>query len=422
MPFIRGKQGNRAAYERTKITRRTVEALKPGERLWDDELAGFVVRCQARSKTYGLQVRINGAQRWITVGKHPVLLPEQARQEARRLLGDVAAGKDPASERDRRKSIPNIAEFGAEFLASHVEAKLKPSTQAEYRRILDKRITPAIGKLRIDAVTEPDVAKLHGSLRTMPYEANRVLAVLSKMMTIAERQGVRPKGTNPCQGHERYRESKRERFLSAEELGRLGEALATAEASSKVSPYVIAALRLLIFTGARRGEVLNLRWEHVDVERGMLHLPDSKTGKKTIHMHPPAVQLLASLRRVDGNPYVFAGGRADHGDKGRAEGQPIKDLMVPWIAIRNAAGLAGVRMHDLRHSYASVAAARGGSLLMIGKLLGHSHAATTARYAHLAADPMRDLNDKIGETLAGALNRNQRRNAAEVIPLPVKLA
>jgi integrase len=253
-------------------------------------------------------------------------------------------------------------------------------------------------------VTRADIARLHHSLSATPYQANRLLAVLRKLFNWAEARGYRQDASNPCRHVERNPEKARERFLSAAELARLGAALDEAGRAGEVSPWMVAAMRLLVLTGARLSEILTLRWDHVALDRAELRLPDSKTGAKTIHLPPPAVELLAALPRLAGNPFVICG---------RREGRHLVNLEKPWRAVRARAGLDDVRLHDLRHSFASVAAAGGMSLPVIGALLGHSQPATTARYAHLAADPLKAAAAAIGERLAGAM----QPGGAEVVPL-----
>jgi integrase len=212
------------------------------------------------------------------------------------------------------------------------------------------------------------------------------------MLNLAERWGLRPDGSNPCRHVERYREAKRERFLSEAELGRLGAALAAGEQSGAEEPAVVAALRLLVFTGCRMGEVLNLRWADVDLERRCLNLADSKTGARTVTLNAPALEVLAGLER-----------RSEWVIPGRDPRQPLVNLAKPWGRIRDAAKLEGVRVHDLRHSFASVAAGSGHSLLIIGGLLGHRQPTTTKRYAHLSDDPLRAASEAVGERIAAAL-------------------
>ncbi|MGH7075424.1 MAG: tyrosine-type recombinase/integrase, partial [Stellaceae bacterium] len=357
-----------------KITKRSVDALKPAAggaeaMLWDAELKGFGVRVQrGGARSYVLHYRAGSGRgaplRKLTIGRHgSPWTPETARSEAKRLLGVVENGADPAADKMARKAAPTLAEFAERFLAEHAEAKRKGSTAAEYRRLLDKIILPAFGKRKVADIARAEITKLHHANRAAPYQANRVLAVLSKMFNVAERWGVRADGSNPCRHVEKYPERKRERMLSPAELARLGDALAAYDGS----PYVVAAVKLLVFTGARLREVLGLRWEWIDFERGEARLPDSKTGAKTLHLPPPALAVLAELPRIEGNPHVIAGAR---------EGAAWVNLEKPWRAIRKAAGLDDVRLHDLRHAFASVAASSGMGLPIIGKMLGHTQAQT----------------------------------------------
>lgn len=377
-----------------RITKRTVDALKPGALVWDSEVKGFGVRCQRASKVFVVKTRVAGRQRWLTIGRHgSPWTVEKARKKAQSILGEVAEGKDVAASREGDKRRMTLADLATKFMAEHVEAKRKPRTVEGYRDLLDRLIVPFLGKLDAGAISRSDVARLHHSLRQKPYQANRALAVLSKLFSWAERHGYRAEGTNPCRHVEKYREQARERFLSEAELARLGEALKAAKVEG-TDPYALAAIRLLIFTGARRGEVLELRWENVDFERAALWLPDSKTGRKPVYLSAPALETLANIPRIEGNPYVICGA------KDRAH---LVNLQKPWRAIAKRAGLEDVRLHDLRHSYASVAAAGGASLPIIGKLLGHTQPQTTARYAHLAADPVKAANEAVGERIAAAM-------------------
>lgn len=370
------------------ITVRLVDAMEPGTMIWDDRVPGFVVRCQRRAKVYGLKYRAGGRQRWFTIGKHGVLTPELARKEARRLLGVIASGGDPASVRALAGAVPTVADVAERFLAEHVDAKRKQRTAAGYRDILCRLVVPAIGKMRISDVQRADVSRLHHDLRETPYQANRVLAVLAKMFSLAEEWGYRE--GNPCRGVEKFRERKRERFLSPVELAALGAALD----AWRGSPYAAAAIRLLVLTGARLNEVLTLRWEWVDIARCEARLPDSKTGAKTLHFPPPAMVVLKDLPRIEGNPFVIVGART---------GAHIINLSAPWRVIRKDAGLSGVRLHDLRHAFASVAVASGFGLPIIGKILGHSQPATTARYAHLADDPVKAAQAAVAASIDEAM-------------------
>jgi integrase len=401
---------------RGKITKRSVDALKPVDGaeavLWDSELKGFGVRVQrGDAKSYVLHYRVGTGRgaplRKLTIGRHgSPWTAEAARTEAKRLLGLVAQGKDPAGAKAEAKTAPTVAGLAERFLAEHAEAKRKASTAREYRRLLEHVVLPAIGKRKVADVTRRDIERLHQARRTTPTEANRALACLSTMFNIAERWGMRPEGSNPCRHIEKYPQRRRERFLSPEELARLGDALAAYDGS----PYAVAAVKLLVFTGARLGEVLGLRWEWIDFERGEARLPDSKTGAETLHLPPPALAVLAELPRFDDNPYAIAGAKP---------GAALVNLEKPWRAIRRPAGLDDVRLHDLRHAFASVAASSGMGLPIIGKMLGHSQPATTARYAHLASDPVKAaaaaVAGKIAAAMGGAIGN--AAEGAEVVPL-----
>jgi integrase len=397
---------------RGRIMKRTVDNLKApaaGEAmLWDDSLASFGVRVRPSGvKTYVIMyragVRRGAPLRKMAIGQHgSPWTPDAARVEARRLLGLVAGGADPAAIESSRRKAETVSDLAARFLSDHVQLKRKARTAHEYRRLIDQIILPVLGRKKIADVTRADVARLHHASRAAPYQANRVLAVLSKMFNLAEAWGLRADGSNPCRHVERNPERGRERMLSAAELARLGEALN----GYKRSPYVPAAIKLLLFTGARLSEILTLRWEHVDIQRGDARLPDSKSGAKTVQLPPPALAVLAGLTRVEGNPHVIVG---------QKDGAGLVNLEKPWRAIRAAAGLPDVRLHDLRHAFASVGAAGGDSLLVIGKLLGHTQAATTARYAHLSADPVKAAAAAISGQIAAALGGG----GAEIVPMRV---
>ena len=242
--------------------------------------------------------------------------------------------------------------------------------------------------------------------------ANKCLALLSKMFNMAERWGMRPDGTNPCRHVDKYRSQPRERFLSEQELARLAEVLAEVAGDGSETPFTVAAVRLLVFTGARLGEILSLRWEYVDFDNAMLFLPESKTGKKVIYLSAPALEVLTNIPRIESNPYAICGEK---------DGAHLVNLQKPWTRIRKRAGLENVRIHDLRHSFASVAASGGLSLPMIGKLLGHTQAATTQRYAHLplirSRPPMRPSASALPPLCGGKVPRLSIWRSASIILL-----
>ena len=403
---------------RDKITKRSVDALRPAADgseavIWDTEVKGFGVRAQrGGSKSYIVHYRAGTGRgaplRKVTIGRHGApWTAETARKEARRLLGLVEGGADPAAAKIARREAPTVADLVERFFAEHVQAKRKASTGLVYRQLLDRVVLPALGKRKVVDITRADIAKFHHDNRAAPYQANLMRAMLSKMFNLAEVWGLRPDGSNTCRHVEKFRERKRERMLSPAELARLGDALAAFEGS----PYAVAAVKLLVFTGARLGEVLGLRWEWIDFERGEAKLPDSKTGAKTLHLPPPALAVLVDLPRLGDNPHVIVGQKA---------GAAMGDIQTPWRAIRGAAGLDDVRLHDLRHAFASVAASSGMGLPIIGKILGHTQAATTHRYAHLASDPVKAAAAAVAGKIAAAMGSGSRdvgADGATVTPL-----
>ena len=380
-----------------RLTRRAVEALKANGAdtvYWDGELTGFGVRVRKSGrKNYVLQTRVRGKLRWFTIGQHGPITPDEARIAALEILAQAKVGVDPRDADAKRKAEPVMTELGRRFLEEYVPTHCKPSTQGEYRRSVTLFIDPAIGEMRIAEVERKDIAKLHFDLRDKPYQAYRTLGVLSKMFSLAEVWGLRPDGSNPCRHVKRYKENKRERFLSPEETERLGEVLHEAESEM---PSAVAAFRLLLLTGCRLSEIQFLRWEYVKDD--CIELPDAKTGGRIVPLGPEARAVLADLPREDGNPWVI---------RGKLPGSHITDLQRPWRRIRARAGLEDVRIHDLRHSYASRALALGESLTMIGKLLGHTQVQTTARYAHLARDSIQNAAARITGSIGGNLAPDQ---------------
>ncbi len=387
-----------------KLTKRIVEAAQPNSDreliLWDTELPGFGLRVWPSGKrVYILKYRTSdGHQRKATIGQHGPLTTVKARTRALKWLSEAKHGGDPAGSALETRRAPTVGQLAQRYIEEHARAKKRPASIEADERQLRLYVLPALGRKKVASVTRADVAHLHHSMRQKPISANRCLALLSKMFNLAEKWDLRPDGTNPARHIERFRENRRERFLSNEELANLGKTLAEAETERIELPSVIAAIRLLLFTGCRRSEILTLRWDSVDFERGCLQLLESKTGSKTIHLSAPALNVLANLERIDDNPYVIVGAKPT---------THLVNLTKPWMRIREQAGLNGVRLHDLRHSFASVAAAGGLSLPLIGALLGHTQPQTTARYAHLAADPLRQANDLVGKRIAAAMEPAQ---------------
>jgi integrase len=379
-----------------RITNRVVDALQAGEVAYDDTLKGFGVRRRTSSASYFVKKRIKGRQVLVTIGQHGTpWTADTARKEASRIMSSIGEGKDIARERSEARAKPTVKDAFERYYNEHINVHRKESTAEGYAGQRDKYILPAIGKFRVDAVTTNDIKAMHTKAGDQPYAANRVLALCSAFFGWCEQKdiGLRLPMTNPAKGIKKYKEARRETFLSSVQVAALGDALAKHEANGE-SPYVIALLRLLVLTGARLREIMQLRWEHVDMERRILFLPDSKTGAKPIILNAPAVEVLASLPRIEGNPHVIVGER---------EGACLVNIYKPWSRISKDAGLEGVRIHDLRHTTASIAAASGSSLVIIGKMLGHRQSQTTMRYAHLNDDPVREASDAVGNKIGTAI-------------------
>jgi integrase len=399
----------------SKITKRVVDGTEPGERdrfVWDSELKGFGLKVTpAGRKVYIAQYRLPGrpTQRF-TIGRHgSPWTPDGARSEAAAILRHAATGQDPASAKRAAKADLTIAELCDLYLAEGARTK-KASTLEMDRSRIEGHVKPLLGKKKLGALTRGDIdrflkdvadGKTARDTKTGPRGrsivrggqgvANRSLGMLGAILQFAVEQGLR--ADNPARGVKKFREGRRTRFLSNDEIARLGEALKEAEAGG-ANHYAIAAIRLLVLTGCRKNEILSLKWDEVDLSGGFLRLADSKTGAKVVHLGAPARALLASLPRHTKNPFVVCGDRP---------GAHLVGLQKIWASVRAGAKLDDVRLHDLRHSFASVAARSGESLLVIGKVLGHSTSAATSRYAHLSDDPVRIAVDTTTQHIASAL-------------------
>lgn len=381
-----------------KLTKRIVDAaeIRASEYfIWDDDIPGFGLRVlPSKRKSYIVQYRAGRRSRRMSLGLSTVLTCEQARARAIAIIAAAKNGEDPAAKRDADRQAVTVKELAERFDKEHISVRVKESTAKGYRRMLERVIIPALGRHRVTEVTRADIAKIHHDLRHIPYDANRCLEVISKMFNLAEMWGLRPEGSNPRKHIKKYPEEKRERFLSAAELRRVGQVLREMEEEGIELPSAIAAVRLLILTGCRLGEIMTLKWEYVDFGGKALRLPDSKTGAKVVHLGQPAVEVLQKIERVEKNPWVIVGTKP---------GARLSDLQPFWQRVRARAGLKDVRIHDLRHTFASTAVTAGQGLPMIGKLLGHTQVQTTARYAHLAADPVKDAAERVASNLAQAI-------------------
>lgn len=381
-----------------KLTKLVVYSAQPAGKeyyVWDTEVKGFGLRVfPAGKKSFVYQYRVRHRARRITLGDAGSIHVQQAREDAMAAALIVQRGGDPLAERQALRNAKTVEEMANDFLDHHVAFFVKESTGREYRRAIRNYILPALGRKAVSEVTRADVAKLHVSLAHKPTQANRTIEIVSKMFNIAEELGLRDPGTNPRKGIRKYPETKRERFLSPAEIRRVNEILCEMEAERIEMPSAIAAVRLLMVTGCRLNEIMTLKWKYVHMRSGFLRLPDSKTGAKDVQLGQSALDILSGIPRIEGNEWVLTG---------KIEGGRLTDLQPFWQRVRARAGLCDVRIHDLRHTFASVAAEAGMSLPMIGKLLGHSTPQSTARYAHLAAGTVRHAADNVAASIAGRM-------------------
>ena len=390
------------------ISRRTVEALPVGDRetvFWDGELSGFGVRVYpSGSRVYLVQTRAGGKSRRVTIGRHGLVTAEQARRKAAEVIASIKAGKEPERNGSLSPSAtgPTLAEVAERYMREHVAVRCKPTTARVYRDVLERLLLPEFGSLPLGAIGRDQVAALHYRLHKTPNMANRVMDMLARLFYMAEAWGVAPEGGNPCRFVKKYRSRSCERFLSEEEFRRLGKVLSEVESEGKVSRSGVAGLRLLMLTGCRRNEILTLRWEDVDLDAGELRLQDAKTGARQVALSPAARKVLSAMPGKLDNPWVIAGPEP---------GRHLSNLNSPWLVVRKRAGLGDVRIHDLRHSFASRALALGESLTMIGKLLGHRQVQTTARYAHLARESVKTSAAKVAQSIAADMERLRTASA-----------
>ena len=385
-----------------KLTARSVDALAATGRdtmYWDRDLPGFGVRVyRSGRKVYIAQARGPAGTRRATVGRHGKMAPEAARRRAAAMIDRIKRGEDPAPPKPAPE--PTVADLAERFMTAHVEVNCRPRTVDTLGRILKLHVVPELGGLTLSAVERSHVATLHRRMRDTPYQANRAVETVARMFSLAEVWGLVPPGRNPCRSVRRYREKRRERFLTADEYRRLGDALDAAQADGSTMPSAIAAIRLLLLTGCRKNEIVTLRWDDVDRGARELRLSDTKTGPRRVPLTPAVEWVLDRIPRVEGNPWVIAG---------RKPGTRLSNLDGAWQRLRDRAGLDDVRLHDCRHSYASRALALGEGLPAIGRLLGHRKVATTARYAHLARDTEKAAAAKVGGSIGADLLHGNRR-------------
>lgn len=385
---------------------------------FDSDLAGFgLYRTTTGTGTWFAEFRpvAGGSKKRIKLGRVGTLKANEAREAARKAIANAALGKDLAQGRADERAGVTVKRL-LDLYVERTRDKKKASTADGYELSASVNIVPHVGTVKASALTRREVQAMHSKVGAGrgKYAANRAVALLKAAYAWGGKQEHTPTGYNPASGVDRYKEEARERFLTVEEMQRLGEAMVEAETvgfpvnagdakhapkGQRVAfhPHVTAAIRLLMLTGCRLREILHLRWSEVDFDRGVLRLPDSKTGRKVVFLPQPAIDILNGMTRI--GAYVVASDSA-----GTKDEKPRADLKRPWAAITKRAGLDDVRLHDLRHSFASIGAESGLGLPVIGALLGHSSAQTTKRYAHAADEASRRAVDTIASKIGGAIN------------------
>lgn len=393
-----------------KLTIPVIDKLTPkpggGHRVVRDaEVPGLQVRVAPTGrKSFVFSYRLlDGRASSLKLGALGEITLAQARELARDAAFAVRGGRDPARERAALRQGDTVADFAERYFTEHVSIHNSPSWRDEVRRLLDKLIIPRLGKLKIAVVATPDVAKFHRSMTATPGQANLALACVSKLMAYAKQVGARPAGDNPCSAVQRFPTRKRERFLSADELARLGEVLR----SGRVAPNAVLALKLLLFTGGRLSEVLGARWDWVDLANGAIHLPTAKTGARDLHLGAAAIGLLLEEKKRGSGPFIIPG------RKPGASMTP-SGLEKVWARLRSELGMPDVHLHDLRHTAGTYAGMSGANQFLVRDFLGHKGVAMTSQYVNKYAPPVQQLADTVSSKIAGLLDRADQ---ADVIPL-----
>ncbi|PIZ30018.1 MAG: integrase [Alphaproteobacteria bacterium CG_4_10_14_0_8_um_filter_53_9] len=400
-----------------KLTKSLVEKAEPRKTrymIFDEQLPGFCLSVSPNGRRfYYLQYMKNKRVKRMSIGMHGILTTEEARDQAIKLLAEVKSGGDPQRVAQEKRQEPYMDELCERYMDEHVAIHCKPRTQAGYAWLMKKFIKPYFRDMKVSEVTRADVAAFHHKMRNSPYNANRALEMISKMFQLAELWGLRPDHSNPRRLIKKYPMKSRERYLSKEEAKRLGAVLDELKQYPDQNLAAVYCIQLLLLTGCRLSEIQTLKWEYYDRDSKTLRLPDSKTGAKTVYIGAAVINLLAEIEqhpaRPKDNPYVIWG---------KKPGMHIKDIQNAWQRFRKQAEIEDVRIHDLRHSFASFAVSQGMSIAMIGRLLGHTQVQTTARYAHLMAEPMKQAATEVTGALGSLINVD---NTAEELPEPEQI-
>jgi integrase len=392
-----------------KLTKSAVESLAPSDQdcvIWDTALPGFGIRVKPSNvKSYVVQYRNrkSGASRRKTIGQHgPLLTFHKAKERARIILADALKGNDPVADHRAVRDAPTMRELAADYLEQHAVPKKRARSIENDRSMIDRIILPRLGSKKVAAVQSREIQSLHIAFKKTPYQANRLLSLLSKMLSLAAKWGWRT--DNPVKGIERFHEERRERWLSDRELSQLLAALL-----AHPNQRAANAVRFQILTGARIGEVLKARWSDIDLNRGVWIKPSHHTKQKRTEHIPlsgPTLSLLSEMRKV-------ADPTEENVFPGNASGRPLQDIKKFWKGVTARAGIADYRLHDNRHTHASHLVSSGLSLEIVGRLLGHTNPTTTKRYSHIADSPLRAAT----ETFGAKVDSLHKRLEAEIVPI-----
>lgn len=390
------------------LTKEYIESLQPASKdyvVWDKKQTGFGIKITPQGKrVYIYKYRLSSRkQQKYTIGKHGQMTLQQARKAADDIYVKVRSGVNPMAEKQEYKKALTVSMLCDKYIKEHAEIYKKPRSIAGDKRNIEKHVNPELGNLFVRDVTKNDVERLHLKMQSTPVQANHVRALLSKMFSLSEKWGIRNEGTNPVKYVKKYTEKPRQRYLSKEEAKRLYDALNTMDIVGNDNFYAIALIRVLWLSGTRGSEFRTAKWEWVNFERNTLELPDSKTGQRTIVLNLSVIQILKSLPRINDNPYIFP--------SPVNKNKPLAYPRDTWDKLRHRAKLQDFKMHDLRHTFASLGIEAGLSLPEIGKLLGHKVLSTTQRYAHLRDEQAHRAANIVGDIFYKSLEYTHKMEA-----------